>query len=393
MASEFLRILIALLLLHMSRFSHGPLRLILRANPTATVTATAAPTETSAPTFTTVPTATPSPTPPPTATPQPTSSFTAPPTATRTPTRTPTATATATSVPTATTAHASDPTGYQVTGVPPAQKLPSAVLIYPLVRSSATQDTRVEMLNLTGSPVRANCFYVSSGTCYETGYTVTLTANQPVSWMASTGADGSGTRVAPPFIGDGELKCVVVPPFGFAALSSYNALQGRALVSDTSGETIGYSAIAFRRLSAGSFSGQISLDGVTYEQCPDRLHFHVLTNQTGSNSEFVLVPCSEDLENQIPSGASVQLSVINELEQRFSGSTSVKCFNRFSFSSISALRQSSVGTDTAHVIVRGTNVPVIGLVIDRFTTSGGKASASSNDPYLEGGRSATVNLP
>lgn len=276
--------------------------------------------------------------------------------------------------------------------MPPAQKLPSAVLVYPLVRSSATQDTRIEMLNLTSSSVTVDCFYVSSGTCSETGYTVSLTPNQPVSWMASSGANGSGTRLAPPFTGDGELKCVVVP-LGFADLQSYNALQGRALVSDTSGQTIGYSAIAFRRLSAGSFTGQISLDGVTYEQCPDRLHFHVLTNQATSNSEFVLVPCSENLENQLPSGANVQLSVINEFEQRFSGATSVTCFNRFSFSSISTLRQSSVGTDTVHVIVRGTDVPLIGLVIDRFTPPGGTASASSNDPDLEGGRSATIYLP
>jgi hypothetical protein len=267
------------------------------------------------------------------------------------------------------------------------------VLVYPLVRTSATQDTRIEMLNLTSSSVTVDCFYVSSGTCNEIGYTVRLTANQPASWLASTGANGNGTRLAPPFTGDGELKCVVVPPFGFADLNSYNALQGRALVLDTSGQTIGYSAIAFRRLSAGSFTGQISLDGVTYEQCPDRLHFHVLTyQQAKSNSEFVLIPCSEDLENQLPSGANVQLSVINELEQRFSGATHITCFNRFSFNSISALSRSSVGTDTAHVIVRGTNVPLIGLVIDRFTP-GDKASASSNDPYLEGGRSATIYLP
>jgi hypothetical protein len=279
-----------------------------------------------------------------------------------------------------------------VTGVPPAQKLPSAVLVYPLVRSSATQDTRIEMLNLTSTSVTVNCFYVSSRTCNETGYTVSLTANQPVSWMASTGANGNGARLAPPFTGDGELKCVVVP-LGFAAAQSYNALQGRALVLDTSGQTIGYSAIGFQRLSAGAFSGEISLDGVTYEQCPDRLHFHVLTNQATSNSEFVLIPCSEDLLRQLPSGANVQLSVINEFEQQFSGATSVTCFNRFFFSSVSALRQSSVGTDTAHVIVRGTNVPLIGLVIDRFTPPGGAASASSNDPYLEGGRSATIYLP
>jgi hypothetical protein len=282
-----------------------------------------------------------------------------------------------------------------VSGQPPAQKLPSAVLIYPLVRTSSTQDTRIEMLNLSTSTVTVECFYVSSGTCNETGYTVTLTGNQPVSWIASTGMNGNGTRLAPPFTGDGELKCTVVPPSGATIPSSYNALQGRALVSDTSGQTIGYSAIAFRRLSAGAFSGEIDLDGVTYEQCPDRLHFDVLTSQATSNSEFVLVPCSEDLMNQLPSGANVQLSVINEFEQDFSGSTSVTCFNRFSFSSVSVLRQSSVGTDTAHVIVRGTDVPVVGLVIESFTIpgSGGNVSMSSNDPDLEGGRSATIYLP
>jgi hypothetical protein len=251
------------------------------------------------------------------------------------------------------------------------------------------------MLNLSSSTVTVECFYVSSGTCNETGYTVTLTGNQPVLWIASTGMNGNGAHLAPPFTGDGELKCTVVPPYGTGDPSSYNALQGRALVLNTSGQTIGYSAIAFRRLSAGAFSGEIDLDGVTYEQCPDRLHFDVLTSQATSNSEFVLVPCSEDLENQLPSGTNVQLSVINEFEQDFSGSTSVTCFNRFSFSSVSVLRQSSVGTDTAHVIVRGVNVPVIGLVIESFTIpgSGGNVSVSSNDPNLEGGRSATIYLP
>jgi hypothetical protein len=290
----------------------------------------------------------------------------------------------------------SDPTGYDVVGVPPAQKLPSAVLIYPLVRVSATQDTRVEILNLTSALVSVSCFYVSSGTCNEAGFFLNLTAYQPVSWMASTGTNGNGTRVALPFLGDGELKCVVTPNGPFPTATVYNALQGRALISDATGpnlQTIGYSAIGFRRLSAGGFAGTVSLDGVNYEQCPDRLHFQVLTNKLGSDSEMVLVPCTEDLMNQIPSGANVLLAVINEFEQQFSGGTTVSCFNRVRFSSLPALRYNSIGTDTAHVIVRGTDVPVVGLVIDRFTTSSGAVSASSNDPYLEGGRSADIYLP
>lgn len=249
------------------------------------------------------------------------------------------------------------------------------------------------MVNLTGSRVAVECFYVSSGTCNEIGFSLSLTPNQPVSWMASTGANGTGGRLASPFFGDGELKCVVVPSTPDAGLSSYNALQGRALMSDTKGQMVGYSAIAFRRLSPGDFTGVVSLDGITYEQCPDRLHFNVLANQAGSDSDLVLVPCSQDLVNQLPSSANVQLAVVNEFEQRFSGATVVTCFNRLRFSSLFALHRSAVGTDTAHLVVRGTDVPVVGLVIDRFTIPGsGALSTSSNDPYLEGGRSATINL-
>jgi len=322
-------------------------------------------------------------------------------TATLAPSRTSTRTSTATRIPTATPtatpniSSATDPLGFDVDGVPPAQKLPSALLIYPLIRATTTQDTLVEIMNLTASPVSLQCFYVAAKTCNEVGFLVTLTPNQPIAWHAGTGSDGNGNRVAPPFSGDGELKCVVaaISP----DLSSHNALQGRALVTDTAGPTLGYAAIAFRRLSPGSYTGSVPLDGVTYEQCPDRLHFQALASKTSNpaaDSELVLVPCTQDLETQTPSSALVQLATINEFEQHFSGATSVLCFNRISFNSIAALRRSSVGTDTMHLFVRGTDVPVIGLVIDRFAIpSSAQISVSTNEPYLEGGRSAGVNLP
>jgi len=279
-------------------------------------------------------------------------------------------------------------------GEPPAQKLPSAVLIYPLIRVTATQDTRIEMMNLTGASVSVECFYVQSGTCDEIGFFLSLTPSQPIAWTASTGSDGNHGRVAPPILGDGELKCVVMP--SGPDLSQHNALQGRALVSGPNAQTIGYNAIAFRRLSPGDFTGVVSLDGGTYEQCPDRLHFQALSSQSGSDSELILVPCSENLESQIPSTAIIQLAVVNEFEQVFSGSTTVKCFDRRNFSSISALRRSATGTITMHVVVRGVDVPVVGLVIDRFTVPGSNPSAqsvSSNEPYLDGGRPAEIDLP
>jgi hypothetical protein len=356
--TELFRILAAFLAMYMQHLSPGASKLQ-PVVPTATRTAT--------------PTATP------------TRTFTKTRTATRTPT------ATVTPFPSAPISH-TDPLGFQVIGIPPAQKLPSALLIYPLVRVSATQETIIELMNLTGAIVSVQCFYVQSLTCNEIGFFVNLTGNQPLSWKASSGFGGNGRRIAPPFTGDGELKCVVVPRS--TDLSAHNALQGRALLSDTAAQTVGYSAIAFRRLSPGGYTGTVALDGINYEMCPDRLHFQVLTSHAGSNSELVLVPCSQDLELQTPSTASLQFAVINEIEQQISGATTLRCFNRISFSSTAALRRSSVGTDTAHLMVRGTDVPVVGLVIDRFQVPGsGAASTSSNDPYLDGGRPATVILP
>jgi len=248
-------------------------------------------------------------------------------------------------------------------------------------------------MNLTAAPVSIQCFYVTSVTCNEIGFFTSLTANQPIEWMVSTGMSTSSGRLAPPFSGEGELKCVVNTQNSDP--SAHNALQGRAILSDASGETIAYAASAFRRLSPGGFTGDIPLDGFTYEQCPDRLHFHALASTTSSStqdSELILVPCSEDLVNQVASSTGVQLVVINEFEQRLSGGLSMKCFDRRPFNAISPLRYNAAGSDTVHLIVRATDVPVVGLVIDRFN-AGSDISASTNDPYLEGGRSAIVNLP
>lgn len=322
---------------------------------------------------------------PPTATPlPPTATYTQP--ATFTPTKTPVPTATAT----ATRFITQDPLGVIVTGVPPAQNQPSAFLAYPLVTTANGADTFIELLNMTDAPVTVKCIFVNGSNCRGLNYFITLTALQPTSWLASTGKNSDGIRISPPFQGEGELKCFVQPRS--TALSAHNAIQGRALVNEPGGSTIGYNAIGMRRLSPGSFSGTLNLDGITYEQCPDRLHFQALAQQATSNSELILLPCVEDLELVTSPSTTIQFAIINEFEQQTSGSTSLQCYLRRPFSQIPALRRSSAGTDTIHAIVRGVNFPVMGMVIDRFQTAGG-TSVSSNTPYLEGGRSATVRIP
>ena len=159
-------------------------------------------------------------------------------------------------------------------GLPPAQKLASAFVIFPYIVTSTTQDTRVELMNMSDQPIDLQCFYVRQSDCIEVGFFVSLTANQPLSWLANDGANNPLTFSAvPPFDGVGELKCAVAADR--PELSAHNVLQGRVLIYDNiSGETVGYDAIGFQKLSPGAYTGVINLDGFTYESCPDRLHFH-----------------------------------------------------------------------------------------------------------------------
>jgi hypothetical protein len=276
---------------------------------------------------------------------------------------------------------------------PPAQKLPSALVVFPLVESNGvSRETRVQLVNLSNETIDLQCFYVHGDTCGEIGFFLSMTANQPISWLASQGYNNIETfsRI-PPFFGEGELKCAVLPRF--PEVEYHNVLQGRASVFGTDGQAVAYSATAFRRLTDGDFTGVISMDGVTYEQCPNKLHFIVLAETPSSQSELVLVPCTQDLLNQVPTEPNVQFLVINEFEQSFSASIRFECFDRRRLTSITnTLDRNTLGTDTAHIIVRGSSFSVIGLAIDRLTFDGFPLT-SGNDPSFEGGRSATVTLP
>lgn len=292
-------------------------------------------------------------------------------------------------------------------GPPPAQRLPSALLIYPFVSvegNGQARDTRIEITNLTRSPKSLKCVYVSGTSCSETNFFINLTANQPISWLASTGTYNIVSRSAvPPFRGTGQLQCVVLPEQ--PGIEYHNAVQGRAIVFEPAaqsgqvGETIGYGAIGFRRLSPGEFTGTINLDGTTYEQCPDELHFAFLGTESNSQSEAVFVPCSQEVLFREPSTV-VQVRVVNELEQMLSASFTVTCQSWIGLEEIGNLfRRTTLGSETGHVIFRGVTSPVLGLLIDRFTpdpttsTPFPAPSTSANEPILRGGRSATVKIP
>jgi len=282
--------------------------------------------------------------------------------------------------------------------VAPAQGLPSAYLVFPYINAGGDQETRIELLNLSGDPQLVNCFFVSKNRnlCNEIGFFVSMTPYQPLSWLATEGLnDTFSGSAAPPFAGTGELKCVVVAPR--PEVEFHNTIQGRATAFDTSGATVSYDAVGFQRLSDGDYTGVISLDGVTYAQCPDKLHFQVFADQPNALppalSDLILVPCTEDLLLQTPTSTTVQFLATNEFEQVVSMSIGITCFDQRHLSDIAdALTRSTAGTDMLHLFVRGTSVPVIGLVIDAVPFAGNIGTAG-NEPSLQGGRSANVVFP
>lgn len=283
-------------------------------------------------------------------------------------------------------------------GEAPPQRLPSAVLVYPLIQvegGGAAVDTRVELVNLTSRPVDMKCIYVPARTCSGLDFHVRLTPNQPLSWLASRGVfNNTSFTAVPPFSASGELKCIVQPDE--EGLDRHNAIQGRAAVFGADGQTIGYSAVGFLRLVDGPLENVIPLDGVTYSQCPDEQHFvfQSSTAAAATESEIVIAPCSEDLENLVSPPTTVQFEIINEFEQRLSASTIVTCYARRTLRQISqSFTRATLGSETGHVIVKGVQTPVLAMLVDRFLTPGGAQGTAGNEPALRGGRSAEIRFP
>lgn len=207
-------------------------------------------------------------------------------------------------------------------------------------------------------------------TCDATNFDVRLTAQQPTMWRVSTGRlsstlpppcrigqtcacsiDGaSGQQVCPglelapanaPYVPaagtefEGELKCYQTTTDGLPVAG--NALKGTATIETlASGQISEYNALAISANAdvsgAGVNSGQdlrLNYPGGTaageYNYCPANLvftHFGEgavdgFTNATVS-TEITLVPCTELIEERVPTPVTVSLVAFNEFEERLS---------------------------------------------------------------------------
>ena len=234
-----------------------------------------------------------------------------------------------------------------------------SVLVFPKVIWDGTRDTIIRVANTSNSMVHVHCFYVNGAqSCGETDFDFFLTKQHPTHWTASMGRTSSDAgilagRIPPAPLGFvGEIKCVQVDLSGFP--TGGNALKGDAVLRSNNGDVSEYNALAFQRNSNLTGSDPRSTgpgdlvydltpatlqDGTgMYSACPDTLLLnHMAENSTAMpgldpisglpmTTELTLVPCNEDLENQISSRVTVQFSIYNEFEQHLSTSTTVSCY-------------------------------------------------------------------
>jgi hypothetical protein len=200
----------------------------------------------------------------------------------------------------------------------------------------------------------------------------------------------------------GELKCVQVDDSDIPLRG--NSLKGEATLRRSDGDVSKYNAIALRgnndpNAEVNDNPNQLNLDWTQnngagqYSACPDTLIFnHVaynapdlvveqignceLTCYGGTNNgkrcavetegtdcplggkclscpvttNLTLVPCSEDIENQVPSSSTVQFAIWDEFERRFSSSVTVNCWLSAELNQIhpNAFSFSTLGTFSAH---------------------------------------------
>lgn len=281
-----------------------------------------------------------------------------------------------------------------------------SVVIFPKVIWDCTRDTIIQIANTGNTLVFAHCFYIDGAPrnpalppsssnpaqCNETDFTLVLTRQQPTMWVASAGrrtdnSDGFGVYgsgydpgLIPPVPQgfQGELKCIQVDESLHPITG--NRLKGEATLRDVNGDVSTYNAIALPA-NSGVVPGpglELTLtpanDGGDYAACPDTLilnHYSEGANDPALNSNtslggvgactpggcsvgttLTLVPCSEDLENQIPSRVTLGILTYDEFESRLSTSFTVDCWynRRLNFSPFTL--GSMGGSTTRHTRIR-----------------------------------------
>jgi hypothetical protein len=312
-----------------------------------------------------------------------------------------------------------------------------SIVIYPKVIWDGTRDTVIQIANTANPVAQAHCFYIDAGTpglWNEVDFHLFLTKQQPTHWVASQGrrsflfdpfgSDGAGIDpgLIPPVRRGfkGELKCVQVDDSDVPVRA--NQLKGEAVLRSDDGDVSKYNAIALRgNPGAGANDNPNDLDlnwtesndGGQYSPCPNVLTFNhfafgatdPVIEQLGEctdgncpiNTELTLVPCQEDLENQIPGKSTVQFAIFNEFEVPFSTSVTVDCWlnldlnrlNQSQTAQVTPFGAAAIGTLGAYTRITPNpgNPGVLGIAEETRTDSNSVVGArAAYNIHTEGNR-------
>ena len=131
----------------------------------------------------------------------------------------------------------------------------------------------------------------------------------------------------------GELKCIQTDD-SFQTPIMQNSLKGEAVIETLeSGQVSEYNALAITALPGLNGNNDLLLNNTEYNACPRNLimnHFTDFARDdfTGSDvvTELTLVPCTELLEEQIPTRTRALFTIVNEFEQPLSAAITFDCF-------------------------------------------------------------------
>jgi hypothetical protein len=251
------------------------------------------------------------------------------------------------------------------------------------------------------------------------------------------GGTGIDPGAVPPVVDNfvGELKCVEVDGSGNPI--GGNHLKGEATLRTDDGDVSKYNAIGIEGTDlAGATGNELQLNNPEgqssgqYNACPAVLllnHFaegaeepvaaqhgqgrrcsvttttlctldeDCLTGETCDQAstiftELTLIPCSQDIENQIPSKVTVQFKIYNEFESAFSTSTTVACWKNILLTDIgnsNVFDVSVLGTDVAHTRITPAddqNGAVVGVAEEIHTDASARVARAAFNIHTEGDR-------
>jgi hypothetical protein len=317
---------------------------------------------------------------------------------------------------------------------------PAALVIYPRVEVRPLQAVDTELYLATtaaSSATHVRCAYTSGvGHCSETGqpcatnlsclpagqacvpactateFSITLSPQQVVSWIAGVGLASVPSPANPneppsagsipavptdPFIG--ELRCLQTD--GEGRPIALDNLLGTAVVVGPQFSAASYDAISLRSTGTNDGDAELCLGAnstgncaaAEYAACPDSLsinHFFegALIGASTVQNRLTLVPCTEFYAARpgkpSPDRVSVDvtLTVINEFEEQTVASVTVTCFADLALSDIAAFSAAAQGTLGGQTFVQsaqsdsGAGPGVVGVIEQTFTTGTSMSSSA-----------------